>query len=194
MSTLLHKPYTGAVQSCKNCVGKISNFDNIYSKHIQVAQILQFWEIFCLWSLKNWVGKCPPCLPSSTAPVVKLSTWGGEGVKNDQNLVQVVIEWPLRRPLCIEMKKNLCLEVSILKVYIQYWFHIWTHSEQIAYLTLVQKLRALERKFLRTSANLMQGRVIFKRHVLQIRCCNKKFWNWFRYVTIDISLQAKFKS
>ena len=47
---------------------KTSNFDSIYSRSIQVARILQFLGIFCLWSLKNWVGKCPPCLPSSVAP------------------------------------------------------------------------------------------------------------------------------
>ena len=32
----------GAVQSCKNWVGKTSNFDNICTKYIKVASIFQF--------------------------------------------------------------------------------------------------------------------------------------------------------
>ena len=56
-------------------MGKTSDFDNIYTKYQKVAKTLQFWGIFCLWSLKNWVGKYPPCPPSSTAPAYHKIHW-----------------------------------------------------------------------------------------------------------------------
>ena len=39
----------------------------------------------------------------------RLSTRGGEGVKNRQNLVHVVIEWPLSKVLLIGLQNLGCL-------------------------------------------------------------------------------------
>ena len=52
---------TGAAQFCKNWVGKTSNFDDIYSRYIQVTRILQFWGIFVpmIFEKTGWANAHP---------------------------------------------------------------------------------------------------------------------------------------
>ena len=64
---LHHFPHQGRRNVLKNGWAKPQIFaTTMYRRYIQVARILQLWEIFCPWSLKNWLGKYPPCPPSST--------------------------------------------------------------------------------------------------------------------------------